>query len=149
MGWTKIELKCQSVRQDMTLQPQVKNNLAHVIRHDICNKSIELNFCVGCMVSQPNCMFHRLTIMSLINKIRNFEGYFRKVWGPRSSIINLKLPITGAVLLASYPYRWRHIRFKEKCHYFDPKAARWRRAHWQRCPQLPAAPHSRSDPPKM
>ena len=35
----------------------------------ICNKFIEVNFCVGYMVSQPNRLFQRLTTMSLINKI--------------------------------------------------------------------------------
>ena len=36
---------------------------------DICNKSIEINFFVGCMVSRPNHLFKVLTTMSLINKI--------------------------------------------------------------------------------
>ena len=47
---------------------EVKNDHAHVITLDICNKFIEINFCVGCMVSQPNLLFQRLTTMSLINK---------------------------------------------------------------------------------
>ena len=33
---------------------EVKNNYAYVITQDICNKFIEVNFWVGCMVSQPN-----------------------------------------------------------------------------------------------
>ena len=33
---------------------EVKNNYAYVITQDICNKLIEVNFWVGCMVSQPN-----------------------------------------------------------------------------------------------
>ena len=33
---------------------KVKNNYAHVIMQDICTKFIEVNFCVGCIVSQPN-----------------------------------------------------------------------------------------------
>jgi hypothetical protein len=36
---------------------EVKNEHAHVITQGICNKFIEVNFCVGCMVSQPNCLF--------------------------------------------------------------------------------------------
>ena len=48
----------------------VKNNYAHVITQDICHKFIEVNFCVGCMVSQPNRLLQRSTTMSLINKIR-------------------------------------------------------------------------------
>ena len=47
---------------------EVKNDHAHVITQDICNKFIEVNFCVGCMVSQPNRLFQPLTTMSLINK---------------------------------------------------------------------------------
>ena len=42
---------------------------AHVIMQDICNKLIELNFCVGCMVSRPNCLLQDSTTISLINKI--------------------------------------------------------------------------------
>ena len=48
---------------------EVKNDHAHAITQGICNKFIEVNFCVGCMVSQPNCLFQRSTTMSLINKI--------------------------------------------------------------------------------
>ena len=33
---------------------EVQNNYAYVITQDICNKFIEVNFCVGCMVSWPN-----------------------------------------------------------------------------------------------
>ena len=33
-------------------------------------KFIEVNFCVGCMVSQPNFLLQSSTTMSLINKIR-------------------------------------------------------------------------------
>ena len=31
--------------------PQVKNDYAHVITQDICNKFIEIKFSLGCMVS--------------------------------------------------------------------------------------------------
>ena len=37
-----------------SMTSEVKNNYAYVITQDICNKFIEVNFCVGCMVSQPN-----------------------------------------------------------------------------------------------
>ena len=47
---------------------EVKNDHAHVITQDICNEFIEIKFSVGCMVSQPNHLFQRLTTMSLINK---------------------------------------------------------------------------------
>ena len=40
-----------------SMTSEVKNNYAYVITQDICNKFIEVNFCVGCMVSQPNCLF--------------------------------------------------------------------------------------------
>ena len=33
---------------------EVKNDHAYVITQGICNKFIEVNFCVGCMVSQQN-----------------------------------------------------------------------------------------------
>ena len=52
-----------------SLTLEVKNNYAYVITQDICNKFIEVNFCFGCMVSEPNHLLQRLTTMSLINKI--------------------------------------------------------------------------------
>ena len=33
---------------------EVKNDYAYVITQDICNKFIEVNFYVGCVVLQPN-----------------------------------------------------------------------------------------------
>ena len=48
---------------------EVKNKYAYVIMQDICNKFIEVNFFVGCMVSRPNRLLQRLTTMSLINRI--------------------------------------------------------------------------------
>jgi hypothetical protein len=40
---------------------EVKNVCAHIITQDICNKFIEIKFSVGCMVSQPNRLFHHRT----------------------------------------------------------------------------------------
>ena len=40
-----------------SMTAEVKSNYAYVITHDICNKVIEVNFCVGCMVSPPNCLY--------------------------------------------------------------------------------------------
>ena len=37
-----------------SMTSEVKNNYAYVITQDICNKFIEVNFCVGYMVSRPN-----------------------------------------------------------------------------------------------
>ena len=48
---------------------EVKNNYAYNILQDICNKFIEVNFCVGCMVSEPNRLLQRSTTVSLIDKI--------------------------------------------------------------------------------
>ena len=55
-----VELKCQSVR--------LLYKYAYVITEYICNKFIEVNFFVRCMVSWPNHLFKVLTPMSLINK---------------------------------------------------------------------------------
>ena len=52
-----------------SMTSEVKNNYAYVIAQDICNKFIEANFCVGCMVSQPNHLLQRSPTMSLINQI--------------------------------------------------------------------------------
>ena len=46
-----------------TTTSEVKNDHAHVIRQGICNKFIDLNFCVGCMVSQPNRLFQDWTFV--------------------------------------------------------------------------------------
>ena len=51
------------------MRSEVKNDHAHVIMQDVCNKFIEIKFFVGCMVSLPNRLLQRLTTMSLINKI--------------------------------------------------------------------------------
>ena len=48
---------------------EVKDKYAYVIMQEICNKFIEVNFFVGCMVSQPNRLLQDWTTMSLINKI--------------------------------------------------------------------------------
>ena len=63
---------------------------AYVITQGICNKFIEVNFCVECMVSQPNRLFQHLTTMSLINKM--IEIIWFKVWRLWFSwFLNLKL----------------------------------------------------------
>ena len=58
-----------------SMTSEVKNNYAYVITQDICNKFIEVNFFVGCMVSRSNCLLQCLTNMSLINKIRRNLSY--------------------------------------------------------------------------
>ena len=40
-----------------SMTSEVKNNYAYVITQYICTKFIEVNFCVGCMVSPPNNLF--------------------------------------------------------------------------------------------
>ena len=62
-----------------SMTSEVKNNYAYVIMQDICNKFIEVNFCVGCMVSQPNRLLQHSTTMSLINKIRHSTSISAKV----------------------------------------------------------------------
>ena len=47
---------------------EVKNNYAYVITQDICNKFIELNFCVGCMVSWQ-IVYSNIEHPLIINKI--------------------------------------------------------------------------------
>ena len=42
---------------------EVKNDHAHVIMQGICNKFIEVNFCVGWMVWRPNRMFQDWTFV--------------------------------------------------------------------------------------
>ena len=42
---------------------EVKYNYACVITQDICNKFIEVNFWVGCMVWRPNCLFQDWTFV--------------------------------------------------------------------------------------
>ena len=40
-----------------SMTSEVKNNYAYVIMQDICNKFVEVKFCVGCMVSPPNHLY--------------------------------------------------------------------------------------------
>ena len=59
--WDGPNIECQSVRLlygvwPLTASMEVKNKYAYVIMQDICNKFIEVNFLVGCMVSWPNCL---------------------------------------------------------------------------------------------
>ena len=67
---------------------KVKNNYAYVITQDICNKLIEVNFYVGCMVSQPNRLLQRLTTMSLINKMC-YECFVDYEYFDGSNVMNL------------------------------------------------------------
>ena len=53
---------------------EVKINYAYVITQGICNNFIEVNFCMGPMVSEPNRLFQHSTTMSLINKITSYIG---------------------------------------------------------------------------
>ena len=40
-----------------SMTSEVKTDYAYVITQEICNKLIEVNFCVGCMVSRPNHLY--------------------------------------------------------------------------------------------
>ena len=40
-----------------SITSKAKINYAYVTTQDICNKFIEVNFCMGCMVSWPNRLF--------------------------------------------------------------------------------------------
>ena len=53
---------------------EVKNDHAHVITQGICNKLIEVNFCVGCMVSQPNGLFQHSTTIGT-QRMRKLLAY--------------------------------------------------------------------------
>ena len=52
---------------------EVKNDHTHVITQDICNRFMEINFFVGCMVSQPNCLFQGSTTMPFLIRF-HFSG---------------------------------------------------------------------------
>ena len=59
-----------------SMTSEVKNNYAYVITQSICNNFIEVNFCMGPMVLEPNRLFQHSTTMSLINKILSLVTYF-------------------------------------------------------------------------
>ncbi len=46
-----------------------KNQGCYVITQDICNKFIEVNFYVWCMVSRPNCLFQDWTVLQLLIRL--------------------------------------------------------------------------------
>ena len=52
---------------------EAKINYAYVITQGICNNFIEVNFCMGLMVSEPNRLFQDSTTMSLINKMTSWN----------------------------------------------------------------------------
>ena len=54
---------------------EVKNNYAYVIMQDICKKYIEVNFYVGCMVSQPNRLQHHWTFVKYLLDIFSVFGF--------------------------------------------------------------------------
>ena len=59
------------------LTSEVKNNYAYVITQDICNKFIEVEFSVKCMVWPSTSPFQPKQIFKNINKI---NGIFFSSW---------------------------------------------------------------------
>ena len=59
---------------------EVKNDHAHVIAQGICNQFIELNFSVGCMVSQPNWLFHRQLPCLLLIRFHVSDILYEYTW---------------------------------------------------------------------
>ena len=65
-----------------SITSEVKINYAYVTTQGICNNFIEVNFCMGPRLWQPNPLFQDSTTMSLINKIHcylcphNFWVYY-------------------------------------------------------------------------
>ena len=54
----------------MTSEAKIK--YAYVTTQGICNNFIEVNFCMGPRLWQPNPLFQDSTTMSLINKIYRY-----------------------------------------------------------------------------
>ena len=52
-----------------SITSEAKITYAYVTMQGICHNFIEVNFCMGPMVWQPNPLFQDSTTMSLINKI--------------------------------------------------------------------------------
>ena len=67
--WCVLRLVLLASNSLHNLTSKFKINYAYVITQGICNNFIEVNFCVGCMVSEPNHLLQCSTTMSLINKI--------------------------------------------------------------------------------
>ena len=65
---------------------EVNNDQTHVNTQNICNKFIEINFFVGCMVSQPNHLFQHLTTMSLNDKMIWQQLKLHKLCHPNNCI---------------------------------------------------------------
>ena len=59
-----------------SITSEAKINYAYVTTQGICNNFIEVNFCMGPMVLEPNRLFQHSTTMSLINKILSLVTYF-------------------------------------------------------------------------
>ena len=59
-----------------SMTSEVKNNYAYVIMQDIYDKFIEMDFCVGFMVSWPNCLFQDWTFVKYWWDYENLESTF-------------------------------------------------------------------------
>ena len=92
-----------------SMTSEVKNNCAYVITQDICNKFIEINFCVACIVSLQNRLFQRSTTMSLINKILD-PCFFQKDGSQCGNLTSRVVEVCKMNINLHKPTTW-HFKF--------------------------------------
>ena len=100
-----------------SMTSEVKNNYAYVITQDICNKFIEVNLYVGCIVLEPNRLLQRSTTMSLINKILGVTNIFlesRFVIPVKVHVLYISFFFSG-ISLHQYRSIWIPTRSCSKC----------------------------------
>ena len=68
-----------------SMTSEVKINYAYVTMQDICNKFIEVNLCVGCMIWRPNRMFQDRT--------------FVKYWWDKKELVCMQFEVLATIII--------------------------------------------------
>ena len=79
MLWDEPNVKLWPLTASTALE--VKNDHARVIKQGVSNKFIEVDFCVGCMVSQPNRLLHHQLPCLLSIRLEQLEFKVEKIIG--------------------------------------------------------------------
>ena len=90
-----------------SITSEAKIHYAYVIMQGICNKFIDVNFCVRCIVSQPNCLLQDSTTMSLINETINKILF----WFLVDRIVHFHYCITLPVMCTVWKKSGRTVNF--------------------------------------
>ena len=94
-----------------SMTSEVKNNYAYVITQDIFNNFIEVNFCVECMVSQPNRLLQRSTTTQFAKSCKTPFSHsisFHSLVIPTWIMKRIEMELTWLVWLLPIPTIWQN-----------------------------------------